>query len=566
MNMISRRYALVPVCLMWLGTLAAALIAASFRDLGWHIIWPIAAVAAAPAILALILIPVLHKEWAQILVILGWLALAVVAVLGVSFTPMAILFMCAPAAAALFEREKVVEAMVMAAILAAVLFYAGQLGLIPDSLTDGRAKDWGQQLGIFATLAFLVGSLMVTAYSRGELMQKRFTPSESELASSEIAASEKNISPAASLSASSPAGVKGSAADLDMVPGDFFILNAQNHIQQVNQNARENFDLYEHGGAEFTTMLGLHETGAKSISDLISRARKTGAEQSGHFLMTTNTETPNYLRVTVRPLDDGRAALSLHNLNETHQEIKRLQLDKEKARQDTEEKSLFFAGVSHELRTPLNAIIGFSDMMRSRLFGPLPNKYAEYADMIHDSGQHMLDLIGDVLDMSKVEAGKYELKYDRFLVEDIIRSSLKMVQPTADSGEVALQADMSGGEDMLIHADRRALRQILLNLLTNAIKFSPKGSIIRAVAAPMGDKMRISIIDQGAGMSPEFVKQIGQPYIPSDESHISDTRGTGLGLSLVKSLVDLHKGQMSVDSQVGRGTTIHIDLPIEHNS
>jgi len=548
MHMISRRFALVPVSLIWLGALAAALFAGWLRNLGWDNIWPIAAVAAMPAVLALILTPVLHKEWAQILVILGWLSLAVIAVLGVSFVPMAILFMCAPAAAALFEREKVIEAMVMAAILAAVLFYAGQEGVIPESLTSGRSKDWGQQLGIFATLAFLVGSLMTAAYSRGELSKGVLAPIDS-VNEATVAASHENFS------------------DLDFMPGDLFILNGQNHIQHVNQNARNNYDLYEHGGAAFTTMLGLDEQRAHTVTDLIEEARGRGVEQSAHILLPTNAgDDADYLRVGVKPLDDGQVALSLHKLDDNRQEIRHLQAENQKARLDIEEKSLFFAGVSHELRTPLNAIIGFSDMMRSRLFGPLPNKYAEYADMIHDSGQHMLDLIGDVLDMSKINAGKYELKYDNFLAEDIIRSSLKMVQPTADAAEVVLQFAVSGGEDMLVEADRRAVRQILLNLLSNAIKFSPKGSIVNVTAVTVDDKIRMSVIDQGAGMTPELVEQIGQAYIPSHDNNVTNARGTGLGLSLVKSLVDLHHGDMHVDSQIGRGTSIHIDLPIERRT
>lgn len=543
MNMISRRFALVPVCIIWLGALAAALLAGWLRNIVWVDIWPIAAIAAAPALLALALSPVLHKEWAQILVILGWLALAVIAVLAVSFVPMAILFMCAPAAAALFEREKVVEAMVMAAVLAAVLFYAGQQGIIPEGLTNDRSKDWGEKIGIFATLAFLVGSLMMAAYSRGEL-----------------SASPANVNETVPV-----ANTQDSITDIDIVPGSFFILDSQNHIQHVNQNARENFDMYEHGGAEFTTMLGMDMVRTKSVSDLIMRARDTQTEQSHNFLMESGTARPDYLRIIIRPLNEGRVALSLHNLNDSHQEIKRLQKDNIKAQKNIEEKSLFFAGVSHELRTPLNAIIGFSDMMRSRLFGPLPGKYAEYADMIHDSGQHMLDLIGDVLDMSKIDAGKYELKYDSFQVEDIIRSSIKMVRPTADAGEVALQSSLLDAEDIIIQADRRALRQILLNLLSNAVKFSPKGSMVRAVAEPRGDMLRISIIDQGPGIAADIIEQIGQPYVPSDSDNISDARGSGLGLSLVKSLVDLHNGQMHVDSRAEDGTQVHIDLPIEQN-
>ena len=163
---------------------------------------------------------------------------------------------------------------------------------------------------------------------------------------------------------------------------------------------------------------------------MIARSRKLNAERSGDFLVRRGNDDVEYLRFSAAPTSGNEIALSIVELNETYQEIQKLQREREKVRKQIDEKSLFFAGVSHELRTPLNAIIGFSDMMRSRLFGPLPSKYSEYADMIHDSGQHMLDLIGDVLDLGKLDAGKYELRYDTFQAEDIIRSSIKTVSYT----------------------------------------------------------------------------------------------------------------------------------------
>jgi len=160
--------------------------------------------------------------------------------------------------------------------------------------------------------------------------------------------------------------------------------------------------------------------------------------------------------------------------------------------------------------------------------------------MIHDSGQHMLDLIGDVLDLSKIGAGQYTLKYDTFQAEDIIRSSLKMVRPAADAAEVALEANITAVDDIIIEADRRAE--------TGA------------------QNLRLAIIDQGAGMSPEMVEKIGQPYLSDPDNNQSTIRGTGLGLSLVKSLVELHQGQINVESQIGQGTTIRVDLPLERVS
>lgn len=539
MTLSSQRYALIPVCLIWLGVIAAAVAAGWFRSLALENIWPLAAVASAPAFLGLLLTPVIHREWAQILVILGWLALAVVAVLAVSFVPMAILFMCAPAAAALFEREKVVEAMVLAAILAAVLFYAGQQGVIPESLTNDVSKDWGQQMGIFATLAFLVTSLMTTAHSRGRVVD---TAQETAIRHAQ----------------------ESRDADLDIFPGSFFMLNAKNQIQAVNQNARKNFDLSDTKGSTFVSMLGLDDAVSKSINDLIDRARKVSDERSGNFLIRSKPDEVDYLQFTVHPLENGTVGLAIHKLNDSYQEITRLQRENENTRKNSDEKSLFFAGVSHELRTPLNAIIGFSDMMRSRLFGPLPSKYAEYADMIHESGQHMLDLIGDVLDLSKVEAGKYELKYDTFQAEDIIRSSLKMVRPAADAAEIIMQANLLTEDDIIIQADRRAVRQILLNLLSNAIKFSPKGGTVITKAEQIGPNLRLSVMDQGQGMDADMIEKIGQPYLQTADDNMAQLRGTGLGLSLVKSLTELHGGTIHIESQLGKGTSVHVDLPLEN--
>ena len=348
-----------------------------------------------------------------------------------------------------------------------------------------------------------------------------------------------------------------------MFPGKFFLLDKQNKIIDLNQSARAEFDLQDGTGADFGFMLGLDEDQSKDVNDLIDRVRKTGSESSDKILLSSDNDRQDSLHLTARPIENGDVAISVQNLNEDYQNRLELKPDSETVRQESDEKSLFFAGVSHELRTPLNAIIGFSDMMRSRLFGPLPGKYAEYADMIHDSGQHMLDLIGDVLDLSKIGAGQYELKYDTFQAEDIIRSSIKMIRPTADAAELTLEANIEASEDIIIEADRRAVRQILLNLLSNAIKFSPKGSLVQVNAERDEANLRISVIDQGEGMSSEMVEKIGQPYLNNPDQDMSTPRGTGLGLSLVKSLVELHDGELNVQSQIGTGTTIHVDLPIE---
>ncbi len=203
-------------------------------------------------------------------------------------------------------------------------------------------------------------------------------------------------------------------------------------------------------------------------------------------------------------------------------------------------------------------------MMRSRLFGPLPGKYAEYADLIHDSGQYMLDLIGDVLDLSKVEAGKYTLVLDTFDVSDVVRSSVKMIRPSADSDEIVVEIDVPDDDALLITADRKAMRQILLNLLSNAVKFSPKGSTVKvsARADEAGQMMLVSVTDEGSGMSVEDIARVGEPFTQGRSGQDADARGSGLGLSLVRSLAELHGGQLDLRSQVGEGTEARVSVPI----
>ena len=205
------------------------------------------------------------------------------------------------------------------------------------------------------------------------------------------------------------------------------------------------------------------------------RDRKTSQE----LLLKTPLENEGLTALNVHgAMMDDYVVLNVLDVSAYDTQITTLQNSFTTAEQKASDSALFFAGVSHELRTPLNAIIGFSDMMRSRLFGPLPGKYAEYADLIHDSGQHMLDLIGDVLDMSKIDAGKYDLHYESFEAAAVARSSVKMIQPMADAAKVRLDVNIDDEDDLLIEADRKALRQILLNLLSNAIKFSPQGGAV----------------------------------------------------------------------------------------
>ena len=331
-------------------------------------------------------------------------------------------------------------------------------------------------------------------------------------------------------------------------------------------------------------MIGTNEQGAKQFSKAIPKtllefienghadkpafeaaveaARRTQSVQTLQVSHSASGQMASYdLRVT--PLASKGWLVHAHDRTEEDAQLEKLRQQGAVAVQDSTDKTLFFAGVSHELRTPLNAIIGFSDMMRSRLFGPLPGKYAEYADLIHESGQHMLDLIGDVLDLSKIEAGRYELNYDTFDAADVIRSSVKMIRPAADAAEVGMEMNLDLDQALLIQADRRAVRQILLNLLSNSVKFSDKGGQIEVDAQAIDGDLELSVSDMGAGMSEEEIARIGDPYAQGEAAQMSDNRGSGLGLSLVKSLTELHKGHMKIRSVKGEGTRVKITLPLQ---
>ena len=175
----------------------------------------------------------------------------------------------------------------------------------------------------------------------------------------------------------------------------------------------------------------------------------------------------------------------------------------------------------------------------------------------------MLDLIGDVLDLSKIDAGRYELDYDTFDAADVIRSSVKMIRPAADAAEVGIEINLDLDQALLVQADRRAVRQILLNLLSNSVKFSDKGSQVEVDAQAIDGDLELTVSDMGAGMSEAEVARIGDPYAQGEAAQMSDKRGSGLGLSLVKSLTELHKGHMKIQSKKTEGTRVKITLPLQ---
>jgi signal transduction histidine kinase len=218
--------------------------------------------------------------------------------------------------------------------------------------------------------------------------------------------------------------------------------------------------------------------------------------------------------------------------------------------------------MSHELRTPLNAIIGFSDIMVLEMFGPINNqRYLEYAKLVNESGSLLLDLINDLLDMSKIEAGKYELYLEDFQVSEPIDAALQMLSSRAAEKSLALSSVVEP-ERLSLRADQRVVKQVLLNLLSNAVKFSNIGGRIEVRAVQGDGTMVLSVEDNGIGIPPEFLSKIAQPFEQASNDPARTHGGSGLGLALVKSLVALHGGEFGVESTLGKGTRVTVKLPL----
>ncbi len=224
-------------------------------------------------------------------------------------------------------------------------------------------------------------------------------------------------------------------------------------------------------------------------------------------------------------------------------------------------KSEFLANVSHELRTPLNAIIGFSEVLQERLFGELNAKQAEYTDDILSSGRHLLSLINDILDLSKIEAGRMELEVTTFDLPLAIENALLLIRERASRHGIKLDRVV---DDRLgdFTGDERKVKQILVNLLSNAVKFTPEGGKIQVRAALDDGSVKISVSDTGVGIAPEDHEAIFEEFRQVGSNYAQKREGTGLGLSLTRKFVEMHGGKIWVESELGKGSTFTFTLPI----
>ena len=270
------------------------------------------------------------------------------------------------------------------------------------------------------------------------------------------------------------------------------------------------------------------------------------------------------LQISRRAMPDGSVVSVYSDITDLKASERKLIQARSQAEMANHAKSEFLANMSHELRTPLNAIIGFSEIIAHELFGPLGNeKYLDYMKDIHQSSLHLLSIINDVLDMSKIEAGKLELSKEPLNIRHLIGEVIRMMRERADSHGIGLATKLSD-EEVEIWADERAMKQIFLNLLSNAIKFSRDGGevCIRVISDESGLAV-VEFEDHGIGMNEEELERALQPFGQAKPSTTRNYGGTGLGLPITKGLIEAHGGKLAIESRAGQGTIARISLPTE---
>ncbi len=229
-------------------------------------------------------------------------------------------------------------------------------------------------------------------------------------------------------------------------------------------------------------------------------------------------------------------------------------------------KTEFLANISHELRTPLNSIIGFSEILTNQMFGPLGNeRYVGYAENINTAGSHLLDLIGDILDVSRIEAGEIHLDEEEFEIAPLVGECRAIVQPRAFGDGVVLNVNIAETVGPM-RADPLRVKQVLINLMANAIKYSsPGGEIVVSVEGGGAEPTRFSVRDQGIGIAKADLPKVVEPFFQIRETTEKNATGTGLGLTLAKAFAERHGGRLLIESELGVGTCVSLELPASRN-
>jgi signal transduction histidine kinase len=273
------------------------------------------------------------------------------------------------------------------------------------------------------------------------------------------------------------------------------------------------------------------------------------------------------VRVEVRPFNDREIELVEGFARQSAIAIENVRLFKEIQEKSAQlevanrHKSEFLANMSHELRTPLNAIIGFSDVLLQKMFGELNEQQADYLEDIRSSGSHLLTLINDILDLSKIEAGRMELEVAQFSLVAALNNAVTLVRERAQSHGIRLALEVAPELDTVV-ADERKLKQVVVNLLANAVKFTPDGGTVSLRASRDNGEVRLAVHDTGIGIAGADQQRIFEEFQQASHQTEKSREGTGLGLSLSKRMVELHGGTISVESAPGKGSTFTVALPL----
>ncbi len=352
-------------------------------------------------------------------------------------------------------------------------------------------------------------------------------------------------------------------AIIDNMAQGVAVFDGAEQLMALNDVSRQMLDLPEDatkaGSTDFAAFMALLATAGEDDTAVERRL----ASVRLHPALVFEHARPSGLVLEIRStaMPGGGLILTFTDITERKKYEDALREAKEAAERGNRSKATFLANISHELRTPLNAIIGFSELMKHEIFGPLePVNYRHYVDDIHESGMHLLELINDILDMSKAEAGMTDLVESPVDVAGIIRSSVRMMTKRAESAHIVLTEDVPDSLPLL-RADERRIRQIVLNLLSNAVKFTDEFGRVTIMAHCRPEGFSITISDTGIGMTPEDLLRVMEPFVQADTRLSRKYEGTGLGLPLTKALVNAHGGILTLDSEPAVGTTATATFP-----
>jgi len=386
----------------------------------------------------------------------------------------------------------------------------------------------------------------------------------------------------------SSGGTVGIRTDItDLKTREHQLRDSEDRLRRVVESLQEGFVLYDSEDRIVIwndKWLDLH----KEVADIIDSgvtfenltrtcvARRLYSVQEGReeeFIANRIAQHRNPGEPFVRQLNDGRwfvirevrtAEGGTFALNIDITDLKKAENAAEEARQEAEmansAKSEFLASMSHDLRTPLNAIIGFSDFISQQYFGPVGGKYQEYAKDIKSSGELLLSLVNDILDLSAIESGKQSLNKENIALADIVAECEAIIKARAQSFGIELVTNVQKDSPPL-YADRRATIQILINLLSNAIKFTPEGGKITLRATATNEHNTIEVSDTGIGIPADKIAIVTEPFVMGGTNPHKTRESTGLGLAIVKSLMDLHDGKLNIKSTVGKGTAVMVTFP-----